>query len=179
MASTLDRGQMAEAAHVGAFELDAPAGPLLTVRLLRFPLRRYGRTREHYDELMREFALITTGPSAEQPDRHVPSRLLELVDILGQQYAATSAAPDAARDAALEAGAGSIDLLYESPRQGRAAAEIMLRLLDEADEYCRRGRDLLTLAANDEAVEFRRWWLGEFVRQMDGDPPIPWPGGLD
>ncbi|GAC1325976.1 MAG: hypothetical protein NVSMB13_10020 [Mycobacteriales bacterium] len=170
---------MAEAAHVGAFELAAPAGPLVTVRLLRFPLRRYGRTREHYDELMREFTLITTDPTAEHPDRHVPSRLLELVDVLGQQYAATSAAPDAARDAAMERGETCIDLVYESPRQGRVAAAAMLHLLDEADEYCRGGRDLLTLAANDEAVEFRRWWLGEFVRQMDGAPPTPWPGGLD
>ncbi|MDQ6648498.1 MAG: hypothetical protein M3Z02_00010 [Actinomycetota bacterium] len=170
---------MTDAAHVGAFDLAAPAGPFVTVRLLRFPLRHYARTREHYDELMREFSLIASDPPTDRPDRHVPARLLELVDVLGQQYAATSAAPDAARDEALERGDASIDLTYEIPKQGSAAATILLRLLEEADQFCQQGQSLLTLAAPADAVVFRRWWLGEFVRQVDGMAPEPWPGGLD
>lgn len=46
-------------------------------------------------------------------------------------------------------------------------------LLDEADEFCRAG-DLLTLAATGEGVAFRRWFLHEFVRQIDGRPPRAW-----
>jgi len=105
--------------------------------------------------------------------------LLELVGVLGSQYAATSAVPDAARDEALNRGDACIDLSYESPLQARGAADALLQMLDEADEYCRRGQSLLTLAAPADAVVFRRWWLGEFVRQMDGLPPTPWPGSLD
>jgi len=36
---------MTNAAHVGAFELAAPVGPLARVQLIRFPLRAYARTR--------------------------------------------------------------------------------------------------------------------------------------
>jgi anti-sigma B factor antagonist len=33
----------------------------------------------------------------------------------------------------------------------------------------------MTLAAPPEAVQFREWFLGEFVRQARGEPPSPWP----
>ena len=44
------------------------------------------------------------------------------------------------------------------------------RTLAEADEFCRRG-ELLTLATPPEYVAFREWFLGEIVRQLDGQPP--------
>jgi hypothetical protein len=51
------------------------------------------------------------------------------------------------------------------------------RLLDEADAFCREGT-LLTLAASDDVVAFRRWYLGELTRQVGGAAPQPWPGDL-
>ena len=54
-----------------------------------------------------------------------------------------------------------------------AAAEFDA-LLDEADDYCRAGETLLTLATPAPALAFRRWFLGEFVRQAAGEPPRPW-----
>ena len=50
----------------------------------------------------------------------------------------------------------------------------LVDLLREADEYCRHG-DLLTMATPPEAVVFREWFLLEFAKQVDGNPPTPWP----
>jgi hypothetical protein len=51
-------------------------------------------------------------------------------------------------------------------------------LIDEADDFAREGT-LLTLAAPPECVDFRRWYLREFARQVDGEPPIPWSSARD
>ena len=49
----------------------------------------------------------------------------------------------------------------------------MQAMLDEADEFCRHS-DLLTLATPADLVAFRRWFLGEIIRQLDGGAPRPW-----
>lgn len=48
-------------------------------------------------------------------------------------------------------------------------------LLTEADKYCRAGQHLLTLAAESDVTRYRQWYLQEFVRQVAGGPPLPWP----
>jgi hypothetical protein len=48
-------------------------------------------------------------------------------------------------------------------------------MLDEADEYCRSGQHLLTLAADDEIVRFRHWYLEQFIAQIAGEQPVAWP----
>ena len=50
-------------------------------------------------------------------------------------------------------------------------------MLIEVDEYCRDGT-LLTLATPDDLRAFWIWYLGEFVRQIDGEHPIPAPPTL-
>lgn len=150
-------------------------GPLHTVRAVGFPLDVWMRSTQHFDELMREFALISAGLQLEDgPSRPVPLRLIDLVDELRLQFAAMAAQQDAQRQAALDAGMASVDLEYHVPAAAREAAASLLGLLDEADDFCRSG-DLLTLASPAEAVRFREWYLNEVVRQIDGHPPTPWP----
>jgi hypothetical protein len=48
-------------------------------------------------------------------------------------------------------------------------------MLDEADEFCRQGKHLLTLATPPDLRRYRQWFLGEFVAQIGGRPPTPWP----
>jgi hypothetical protein len=48
-------------------------------------------------------------------------------------------------------------------------------MLDEADEYCRQGKHLLTLASDDELVRFRWWFLDQIIDQAAGKPPVAWP----
>jgi len=155
---------------------DLPQGgeDLVEVRLLRFPLPLWARSREHHEELMREFALLALSPEPIRPD--VPERLRTLIDSLGRQYGAAVEAGSAERDKAWMRGDTTCDLVYRVPRSVREASRLLSALLDEADEFCRAGHELLTLAAPADILAFRRWSLDEFVRQIDGHGPRPWPG---
>lgn len=69
-------------------------------------------------------------------------------------------------------------------RASQHTAELMreftlLRLLDAADDYCTSGDQLMTLVSPPGQQAFRRWYLLEFVRQLEGQPPLPWPGPTD
>ena len=145
---------------------DAPA--LVPVCILGLPLDVYRRSSEHTDELLREFALIR-----EDDSDHVPARLLALVDELRGRFSGFTQGQTLALQEALDRGDEEIDLFYEIPRDASPAVVRLGALLDEADEFCRAG-DLLTLAARPEGVAFRRWFLEEFVLQIDGRPPRPW-----
>ena len=52
-------------------------------------------------------------------------------------------------------------------------------MLDEADAYCREGAHLLTVATPPEELRFRRWFISEFVVQVGGAAPTPWPDYSD
>ena len=151
-----------------------PAGTtLVPVHILGLPIDVYGRASEHNDELLREFALIR-----EDRTDHVPSRLLTLIDQLQARFGAFTQGPTSVIHDALARGEATIDLRYDVPAEAGQAALHLAGLLDEADDFCRAG-DLLTLAANAEAVAFRRWFLEEFVRQIDGRPPRPWSAVME
>lgn len=148
--------------------------PLVTVRLLRFPLGTYQRASEHHEGLMREMALLALRPPDEVPHPEVPRRLQELVQLLRRQYAGATDATNEVRDTAIVAGRDEVDLTYHVPASAGPAAAALGAVLDEVDEYCRQG-EMLTLATPPEAVAFRRWYLGEFSDQVTGADPTPWP----
>ncbi|MDP1804714.1 MAG: hypothetical protein Q8K72_06075 [Acidimicrobiales bacterium] len=141
---------------------------LVTVRILGMPLDVMQRSAEHSDELLREFALIR-----EEGSDQVPARLLSLIEELRSRFGSFSEGPRQAMQDAWERGEQTIDLSYEVPAGVAAAARQLGALLDEADEFCRAG-DLLTLSTQPEGVAFRHWYLDEFPRQVDGQPPRPW-----
>ena len=60
------------------------------------PLAVLAASREHHDELMREFRLMAL--SGTVPDAAAPQRLLELVQVLGVQYAGAADRPEAEID---------------------------------------------------------------------------------
>ncbi len=147
----------------------AAAGtPLVTVRLVELPLDVYQRSSEHSDELLREFALIRG-----DDNEHVPARLLAVIEDLRARFAGFTDGQTTAIQEALGRGDTHIDLVYEVPAEASEAAVRLGALLDEADDFCRSG-DLLTLATRSEGVAFRRWFLEEFVRQVDGHAPRSW-----
>ena len=149
-----------------------PAAPLFEVRLLQMSLAVVRRSSEHNDELLREFALIR-----DEGSDQVPARLLALMEELRSRFASFSAGPTAALEAAMEGPQEEIDLVYQVPMETRQAVAQLGAMLDEADDFCRAG-DLLTLATPPEALAFRRWFLDEFVRQLDGEPPRSWPDAI-
>jgi hypothetical protein len=151
-------------------------GDLCAVQIQQFPLKIWARAQEHVDELRREFALIaveladTTAPA---PD--VPRRLLDLIERLTTQFGNATSDSDAVRDAAYARGDESVDLTLHVPAIAREASIELGAMLDECDDYCRAGDNLLTLETPPEALAFRRWYLDEIVRQISGEAPTPWP----
>jgi len=146
-----------------------------TVRLVGVPVRVLEATRRHHDELMHEFSLLAV---QETHSDDVPKRMLELIDTLGRQYAATSDQSDAQVNAAIERGDITVDVTYEVAAHVVDAADRLAALMDEADEFCKR-EQMLTLQRPQIAKEFADWYLEEFRRQVAGEPPRPWNGPLE
>lgn len=150
---------------------DAPG--LVNVRILSLPVEVLQRAREHGDGMMREFALIQL---SETDHPGVPRRLLDLADELRGRFSGFTSGTDAELAAAEASSASEVDLQYLIPPEASEACVRLGDLLDEADRYCRAGQHLLTLVTPPEELAFRRWYLGEFIRQIAGEQPTPWPG---
>lgn len=142
------------------------------VWLRRYPLRLGARASEHYESVYRELALLA---SSEDGPR-VPGTLLELLEEMDRRSARNNAS-EQVRDEALARGEDSLDIELRVPADVVELAQRVEQLLDEADAFCRDGT-LLTLGPARDVVEFRRWYIGELVRQVDGGAPRPWPGEL-
>jgi hypothetical protein len=153
---------------------DPPARRLgaddVAVQLLGVPVALLERTRQHQASLEREFRLVTL--SQPEDRSHVTTRLLELVRGVAEPAGAIGRAQSDAVDAAWDRGERTIDLVVRVPPSAAAACRRLGTLLDEADDFCRRG-DLLNLATPDEC-ELRRWYLEQFIAQIGGAPPTPW-----
>ena len=149
-------------------------GPMMQAHLLELPVPLAAKAQEHFQELLREFTLISTDTSSG--DEHVPARLLQLVDVVTQQFGGMNTAAEDRLEDAIARGRPVIeDHVLEVPPEAGPAAQALGDLLDEAEEYCRQGQHLLTLAAPPELVAYRHWYLGQVVSQLDGQPPVPWP----
>ncbi len=150
-----------------------PPMELVHVSLLAVPLPLLKRVSEQYDTLFRELRLILEHADAEE--HPIPRRLINLGDELTSQYSSFTMSSDAELRAAMDRGDETIDLEFDLPPDIGPATRHYDDLLDEADRWCRAGRELLTLAPKPEAVALRKWLLLEFVRQVDGHPAVPWP----
>ena len=110
----------------------------------------------------------------------MPARLLELVAVLRERYnSATEEQDELIQDAHEDGVPVLAEVVYRVPGDVAGAATALLALLDEADEYCRAGQHLLTVASPPEVVRYRHWYLQEFVRQIGGAPPVPWPAYVE
>lgn len=127
---------------------------------------------------MREMYLIAQqlqleGDSAQATA--LPARLIALVEALTAEYSPLTTEQDRQLEEAIVRGADAIDLVYRIPAAAADAAAHLGKMLDEADEFCREGKHLLTLATPAELVRYRHWYLGEFVTQIAGGAATPWP----
>jgi hypothetical protein len=150
---------------------------LSEVRILGFPVELQARAQEHMDDLLREFMLIAAA-NERGPDSHVPRQLLDLIQEVQHDYAGATLEQEAKLLEARKSGAASVDLVYRIPSTVSKAATRLSEALDEADSYCLAGEHLLTLATPPDALEFRRWYLGEFISQIGGASPMSWSAWL-
>lgn len=142
----------------------------MEVRILGLPVREQRLAAEHFDELLREFTLLQLSGGGAG----VPARLVELRDELASRFATFTARNAEALVAAAERGDETVDLTYHIPADVGPAVQQLGELLDEADEFCREGEHLLTLATPERSVRYRRWVFGELTRQLAGQAPAPW-----
>jgi hypothetical protein len=150
---------------------------LVNVRLVGLPVPVWSRAQEHADELIREFILIA-GDRDHTSEREVPARLIDLVGELTAQYGGLNSEQEIQLAQAAADGVEALDLIFHLPPLAAQAATHLGAMFDAADEYCRTGKHLLTLATPAESLAFRRWYLGEFDRQISGEPPTSWPDWL-
>jgi hypothetical protein len=143
------------------------------VHLLQFPVQLWARAQEQLQALLREFTMLSLGnPDADD----VPQRLLALMAAMQVRFPRVSDEPENRIHAALAAGEEVIgDLVYPSAAEAAPAIASLLSLLEEVDAYCARAPEMSVLAADPEAVRFRRWYLSSFVDQIHGQPPVAWP----
>lgn len=148
--------------------------PPTRVHLRELPVATCMHSQEQSEGLLCEFALIAAeGDPGCEPA--LPARLLELVDAVNAQYSGLTGPQEAQLWQAHQAGRVSIDdLVHEVPVGAGEAARALGRMLDEADDCCRAGEHLLTLAADEVTVRFR-WCLDQFTDQLGGASPVPWP----
>ncbi|MCU1593856.1 MAG: hypothetical protein JWO12_1248 [Frankiales bacterium] len=150
-------------------------GELQTVHLLELPVPLAAQAQQWFEELMREFALIHGG-AADHERPQTPGRLTAMVDALVSRFAGVN---DDARDR-LEEAIDRRDLVIadhvmQMPAEAAAASIGLAAMMDEADEFCRQGQHLLTLAEPQSVRVYRTWYLAEVVAQLGGAAPVPWP----
>jgi hypothetical protein len=129
--------------------------------------------------LQREFVLIADGLQQGHDVPALPRRLLDLVDVLQQRYGGFTEEQEDQLDQADRDGIPTLDLTFRVPADAAEAAVALGVMLDDADEFCREGRHLLTLTTPPDLVAYRRWYLQQFVDQIAGRPPVAWDGPLD
>jgi hypothetical protein len=150
-------------------------GDLVDVRMLKMPVRVWARSQEQHDALIREFALMSVPNGEGEQARHIPTRLVQLIDQLNTDFAGVSTEQELELFDAVSAGIEELDQVYRIPAAAAPAAKVLGEMLDEADEYCRQGQHLLTLASDDELVQFRWWYLDQIIDQTAGKQPVAWP----
>ncbi|WP_133411991.1 ATP-binding protein [Vallicoccus soli] len=148
------------------------------LRLLHAPVALWARSEAHRAELLREFRLLAAAGEGESAEP--AGRLVHVLPTTFARYQPLAEAVDRARAGAAREGSPWTDAAYDVPPE--AVEELVLALprvlalLEEADELCRRGTDLLTLAAPPQVAAFRRWYVHELVGQLRGGPAHPWTG---
>ena len=144
------------------------------VHLLGYPVQLGLALAEHVEECLREFKLIAFGLESGPTEAHdVPERLRRLVEQVRSRYATELSEQDRLRAAAAARGDATIDLSYPVTAETLVLVGAWQDMLDEVDRFC-TSEDLLTLQRTPEQVRLGNWVLGEFRRQLAGEPPTPW-----
>ncbi len=132
------------------------------------PLDLYVGFQQHFRELRREVRLLALAHESAYP---LAKSLSDLFGTLERQLRDGIGVEQI--DDALDQELESTDLVVHMPRATAATLVRFVELLDLADEFCREER-LLSLARTPEQRRFQAWFLTEFVRQANGEPPLSW-----
>jgi anti-sigma regulatory factor (Ser/Thr protein kinase) len=146
----------------------SPTRDRVRIHILDVPLALYVGFQHHFRELRREVRLLALAHETAYP---LAKSLSDLFGSLERQLRDGVGIEQI--EAALARGQESTDLIVHMPRATAATLVKFVELLDLADEFCRAER-LLSLARTAEQRRFQAWFLSEFIRQADGEPPLSW-----
>ncbi len=146
-----------------------------TAVLKDFPLRLWAQSREHTDEVLREFTLLLGGERSGQTDLDVPESLVALADMFTVRFGPLIDDLTATRERALREGADRMDSVVPLPAGAPELFAQVRQVLETVDDYCRAG-DLLALERSEESRRLFDWTVEQLLRQYDGGAPAPWPG---
>lgn len=139
------------------------------VELRGVPLALAGRSADHFATLMRELALVD---ASEDVTAH--RRLLALSEDFQEKYARLGSAQRERAEAAVAAGATTIDLHYRVPPDLADDIGRLATLLAEVDDFCRNG-ELVTLVTPPDLSRYREWVFEEFRAQLrESATPREW-----
>lgn len=139
------------------------------VRLENVPVGSLVAIDRHVDDLLHEFRIIGSGMASGVLDADVPRRLASLIEEFCERFASERLTSRQLLDEAAARGDETVTIELPLPADAAPALQQYGDLLDQADEYCRKGA-LLTLAPPPELVELRRRLFDEVVRQLGGEP---------
>lgn len=145
-----------------------PTRDRVRVEIRDVPLALFTGFQHHFRELRREVRLLALAHESDYP---LAKDLSDLFGALERQLR-EGIGIEQIEDAQAQ-GLASTDLVVHMPRSNAQTLSRFVELLDLADEFCREER-LLSLARSSEQREFQVWFLGEFVRQAHGEPPVSW-----
>jgi hypothetical protein len=148
---------------------ELPPDALTHVEVHGVPLAELLAFQVHYRELRREVRLLALAHESDYP---LAKTLSDLFGSLDRDLREGIRNEDIV--SAQAAGKTVTDLRVNLPRATARSIGRFLELLDLADAFCREER-LLSLARTLEQRRFQQWFLGEFVRQLNGEAPLAWP----
>ncbi|MGH3665366.1 MAG: hypothetical protein ACRDU8_04650 [Egibacteraceae bacterium] len=142
------------------------------VRLVDVPVARFLEMQQQHDAMLREFSLIAL--SANDPTMHeVPRRILDVSEEMRARFGVASATFRSGILRAHDRGDTLVTLELQIPFETLRWAEDFLVMFEEGDDFCRQG-ELLTQPSSARVEAFRRWLVGEVIRQIrDGAAPTP------
>jgi hypothetical protein len=145
---------------------------LQPVRLMGVPVTTFLESAQHADDVVRELWLISLNHRGGRQDHY--RRLSHAADRSLSTGAELRHATLAQVTRARAEGRQTVDLQLVVPPSMAQATLDWDALLDELDALC-RAEVLLNLPCNDEVQAFRRWYVGETVRQLQhGQRPTPY-----
>lgn len=152
----------------------AGADDLVRVRLLGVPPWLVHHYRKRWLELHREMQLVALAePSAEQEMAQQFCDAAQAVQ--ADMYVVEGSAVGQSR--AVSDDGAAVDAVFDVPRSRRRAF-VAIRDHARALERNWAGARLLFVHPGPQAAQLREWWLGQFIAQIDGEPPTPWPGQM-
>ena len=137
---------------------------VVDVLLLDAPVALWAKTDAHSRRV---------DAAAESRDDPAALRLATVLHRIADRYVMVSEAAKSMLDAASARGAETVDIAYPVPADACADFAELEAAYDavDADAKARGETDLVWPA---ECVTFRRWYLGEITKQLDGGVPSPW-----